>query len=475
VRQNPEHLRMLEEWMRSYRPEELFDERGSLLDALGKLAPEGDRRMGANPHANGGRVLRPLDLPDFVDYAIPVTHPGGELHESTRRLGEFLRDVFARNREQANFRLTCPDETNSNRLGAVFEVENRMLVEPLIDIDDHVAHDGRVMEILSEHNCQGWLEGYLLTGRHGLFASYEAFAMVSASMTVQHAKWLEAARDLPWRAPVSSLNVLLTSTCWRNDHNGFSHQGPGLIDVVLSKKGTVSRIYLPPDANCLLSVADHCLRSRDYVNLIVIDKQPQLQWLDMDSARQHAARGASVWPWAGNEHGIGPDVVLAAAGDIVTMETLAAAELLRRYVPQLEFRVVNVIDLMALFPADRHPHGMDEGSFADLFTDDTDVVFAFHGYQAAVHDLIHGRPLPGRFHVRGYREEGTTTTPFDMVVRNEVSRYHLCLEALRRARRAPMGCETLIEHCNEMLRRHEVYIVEHLEDMPEVRDWRWSR
>jgi xylulose-5-phosphate/fructose-6-phosphate phosphoketolase len=475
VRQNPEHLRMLEEWMRSYRPEELFDERGSLLDALGKLAPEGDRRMGANPHANGGRVLRPLDLPDFVDYAIPVTHPGGELHESTRRLGEFLRDVFARNREQANFRLTCPDETNSNRLGAVFEVENRMLVEPLIDIDDHVAHDGRVMEILSEHNCQGWLEGYLLTGRHGLFASYEAFAMVSASMTVQHAKWLEAARDLPWRAPVSSLNVLLTSTCWRNDHNGFSHQGPGLIDVVLSKKGTVSRIYLPPDANCLLSVADHCLRSRDYVNLIVIDKQPQLQWLDMDSARQHAARGASVWPWAGNEHGIGPDVVLAAAGDIVTMETLAAAELLRRYVPQLEFRVVNVIDLMALFPADRHPHGMDEGSFADLFTDDTDVVFAFHGYQAAVHDLIHGRPLPGRFHVRGYREEGTTTTPFDMVVRNEVSRYHLCMEALRRARRAPMGCETLIEHCDEMLRRHEAYIVEHLEDMPEVRDWRWSR
>jgi xylulose-5-phosphate/fructose-6-phosphate phosphoketolase len=475
VRQNPEHLRMLEEWMRSYRPRELFDEHGGLIDALGKLAPEGDRRMGANPHANGGRVLRPLDLPDFVDYAIPVTHPGGELHESTRRLGEFLRDVFARNREQANFRLTCPDETNSNRLGAVFEVENRMLVEPLIDIDDHVAHDGRVMEILSEHNCQGWLEGYLLTGRHGLFASYEAFAMVSASMTVQHAKWLEAARDLPWRAPVSSLNVLLTSTCWRNDHNGFSHQGPGLIDVVLSKKGTVSRIYLPPDANCLLSVADHCLRSRDYVNLIVIDKQPQLQWLDMDSARQHAARGASVWPWAGNEHGIGPDVVLAAAGDIVTMETLAAAELLRRYVPQLEFRVVNVIDLMALFPADRHPHGMDEGSFADLFTDDTDVVFAFHGYQAAVHDLIHGRPLPGRFHVRGYREEGTTTTPFDMVVRNEVSRYHLCLEALRRARRAPMGCETLIEHCNEMLRRHEAYIVEHLEDMPEVRDWRWSR
>jgi xylulose-5-phosphate/fructose-6-phosphate phosphoketolase len=420
-------------------------------------------------------VLEPLDLPDFTDYAMPVPKPGAELHESTRRLGEFLRDVFTRNRDTANFRLTCPDETNSNRLGAVFDVENRMLVEPIIGIDDHVAHDGRVMEILSEHNCQGWLEGYLLTGRHGLFASYEAFAMVSASMTVQHAKWLEAARDLTWRAPISSLNVLLTSTCWRNDHNGFSHQGPGLIDTVLSKKGTVARIYLPPDANCLLSVADHCLRSRDYVNLIVIDKQPQLQWLDMDTARQHAARGASVWDWAGNEHRGEPDVVLGAAGDIMTMETLAAAELLRQYVPQLEFRVVNVLDLMALFPKDRHPHGMDEGGFVDLFTADTDVVFAFHGYPSAVHHLIHGRPDPGRFHVRGYEEEGTTTTPFDMVVRNHVRRYDLCIEALRRARRAPVGGETLVEYCEDMLRRHHAYVVEHLEDMPEVRDWRWSR
>jgi xylulose-5-phosphate/fructose-6-phosphate phosphoketolase len=474
VRGNPEHLRQLEEWMRGYRPDELFGERGRLVAALAKLAPEGDRRMGANPHANGGRLLHALDLPAFTDYAIPVAQPGGELHESTRRLGEFLRDVFVRNREQANFRLTCPDETKSNRLDAVFEVESRTLVEPILSIDDHVAPDGRVMEILSEHNCQGWLEGYLLTGRHGLFASYEAFAMVSASMTVQHSKWLEAARDLTWRSPVASLNILLTSTCWRNDHNGFSHQGPGLIDVVLSKKGTVARIYLPPDANCLLSVADHCLRSRDYVNLIVIDKQPQLQWLDMDMARQHAARGASVWPWAGNEHGGDPDVVLASAGDIVTMETLAAADLLRRHVPQLDFRVANVIDLMTLFPAGRHPHGMDEEHFVDLFTDDTDVVFAFHGYPSAVHHLIHGRPRPGRFHVRGYQEEGTTTTPFDMVVRNEVSRYHLCMEALRRARRAPVGSETLIEHCKDMLRRHHAYVVEHLEDMPEVRDWRWT-
>jgi xylulose-5-phosphate/fructose-6-phosphate phosphoketolase len=475
VRDNADHLHQLEDWMHGYRPEELFEDDGSLIPALAKLAPDGDRRMGANPHANGGRVLEPLDLPDFTGYEIPVPHPGAELHESTRRLGEFLRDVFTRNKESASFRLVCPDETNSNRLGAVFDVENRMLIEPIIGIDDHVTHDGRVMEILSEHNCQGWLEGYLLTGRHGLFASYEAFAMVSASMTVQHAKWLEAARDLTWRAPISSLNVLLTSTCWRNDHNGFSHQGPGLIDTVLSKKGTVARIYLPPDANCLLSVADHCLRSRDYVNLIVIDKQPQLQWLDMDTARQHAAEGASVWDWAGNDQRGDPDIVLAGAGDIVTMETLAAADLLRKYVPTLEFRVVNVLDLMALFPEDRHPHGMDEGHFVDLFTADTDVVFAFHGYPSAVHHLIHGRPDPGRFHVRGYEEEGTTTTPFDMVVRNHVSRYDLCMEALRRVRRAPVGGETLVEHCEDMLRRHHAYIVEHLEDMPEVRDWRWSR
>jgi xylulose-5-phosphate/fructose-6-phosphate phosphoketolase len=474
VRDNPDHLRLLEDWMRGYQPEQLFDERGRLVPTLAELAPKGDRRMGANPHANGGRLLEPLDLPDFTEYAIPVARPGAELHESTRRLGEFLRDVFTRNHDRGNFRLVCPDETNSNRLGAVFEVENRVLVEPIIDIDDHVSHDGRVMEILSEHNCQGWLEGYLLTGRHGLFASYEAFAMVSASMTVQHAKWLEAARDLAWREPIASLNVLLTSTCWRNDHNGFSHQGPGLIDTVLSKKGTVSRIYLPPDANSLLAVADHCLRSRDYVNLIVIDKQPQLQWLDMETARQHAAHGASVWDWAGNEHRWEPDVVLAAAGDIVTMETIAAAELLREHVPQLEFRVVNVVDLMSLFPEARHPHGMGEGDFVDAFTADADVVFAFHGYPSAVHHLGHGRPMPHRFHVRGYQEEGTTTTPFDMVVRNEISRYHLCIEALHRARRVPIGAETLVEHCKGMLRRHHAYVVEHLEDMPEVSDWRFG-
>ena len=474
VRDNPDHLRMLDEWMRSYRPDDLFDDKGVPVAALRALAPVGDRRMGANPHANGGVLLQALDLPDWTDYAIPVEAHGRELHESTRRLGLMLRDVFVRNREQANFRLTCPDETNSNRLGAVFDVENRCLVGPLLATDDHVAPDGRVMEILSEHNCQGWLEGYLLTGRHGLFATYEAFAMVSASMTVQHSKWLEASRALHWRRPVASLNVLLTSTCWRNDHNGFSHQGPGLIDTVITQKGTVARIYLPPDANCLLSVADHCLNSRDYVNLIVIDKQPQLQWLDAEEARLHCALGASVWSWASNEPSASPDIVMAAAGDIVTMEALAATDLLRRYVPQLEVRFVNVVDLMTMVPPDRHPHGMGPARFTELFTEDVDVVFAFHGYASAVHHVIHGRPQPGRFHVRGFQEEGTTTTPFDMVVRNEVSRYHLALEALRRARRAPVGGDVLVRHCREMLGRHQSYINEELEDLPEVIDWRWS-
>ncbi|HSO97111.1 MAG TPA: phosphoketolase family protein [Acidimicrobiia bacterium] len=474
-RDNPEHLRLLEDWMRSYRPEDLFDTDGHLRADLAALAPTGDRRMGASPHANGGLILQPLRVPDWPAYAIPVPKHGAELHESTRQLGELLRDVFVQNREAANFRLTCPDETNSNRLGAVFEVTDRCSLEPTIAIDDHVSPDGRVMEILSEHNCQGWLEGYVLTGRHGLFASYEAFAMVSASMLVQHAKWLEAAADLPWRAPVSSLNVLLTSTCWRNDHNGFSHQGPGLIDTVITKRGNVARIYLPPDANCLLAVADHCLRSRDCVNLIVIDKQPQPQWLSAEAARDHCRRGASVWSWAGSTvTADDPDVVLASAGDIPTMELLAAADLLRQQVPELSLRVVNVVDLMSLFTPNLHPHGMDEARFVDLFTSDGDVVFAFHGYPSAVHHALHGRPNASRFHVRGYNEEGTTTTPFDMVVRNGISRYHLALEALKRARRFPAEGESLIAHCNAQLKRHPGYIAQHLEDLPEVRDWRWS-
>ena len=473
LKTNHEHLRMLETWMRSYRPEELFDAAGRLAPDVAALAPLGARRMGANPHANGGREI-PLDLPTFRDYAVPVSRPAIDRHESTRQLGKFMRDVFTRNSQQAHFRLFCPDETNSNRLGDVFEVEKRCFTAAVLADDDHVSPDGRVMEVLSEHLCQGWLEGYTLTGRHGLFATYEAFAMVSASMTVQHAKWLEESVRLSWRKPIPSLNVLLTSTCWRNDHNGFSHQGPGVIDVLLSKKGTVSRIYLPPDANCLLATADHCFRSRNYVNLIVIDKQPQLQWLGIDEAIEHCARGASIWPWASNDHGGEPNVVLAAAGDIPTLEVVAAAWWLRQRAPELKVRVVNVVDLMTLFPPDVHPHGMDEASFVDVFTRDAHVILAFHGYQRAIHQILHGRPHAARFHVRGFNEEGTTTTPFDMVVQNAMSRYHLCIEALRRSGGALPRSAALIEECRAALARHQLYIRDNLEDMPEVRDWVWS-
>jgi xylulose-5-phosphate/fructose-6-phosphate phosphoketolase len=474
VRSDPEQLAMLEAWMRSYRPEKLFHDDGRLASDLAAIAPKGPRRMGANLHANGGRLLVDLDLPDFRTHALRVERPATVRHESTRQLGMLIRDVFVRNARQANFRLFCPDETTSNRLDNVFEVENRCLEAPTLDIDDHISRDGRVMEVLSEHLCEGWLEGYLLTGRHGLFVTYEAFAMISASMTVQFTKWLEEAAQLAWRAPIASLNLLLTSTCWRQDHNGFSHQGPGLIDVMLSKRGTVARIYLPPDANALLSVADHCLRSRNYVNLIVIDKQPQLQWLDMDAAIEHARRGASVWTWAGNEGGGPPDVVLAAAGDTPTLETVAAAWWLRRHVPELRVRVVNVVDLMTLFTPDVHPHGMDAVRFAELFTEDAPVVFAFHGYQRAVHEIIHGRPGPERFHVRGFNEQGTTTTPFTMVMMNKMSRYDLCIEALRRVPWVQTRRPELIPMCRDLLRQATVYAREHMEDMPEVRDWTWT-
>ncbi len=474
VKNNLEHLHILEEWMRSYQPQALFDERGHLLPELARLAPKGERRMSANQHANGGKLLVDLDLPAFSDYAIEFARPATERHESTRQLGKLLRDVFTKNAEQRNFRLFCPDETNSNRLGNVFEVENRCFMEPLLPIDDHLSHDGRVMEVLSEHLCQGWLEGYLLTGRHGLFATYEAFAMVSASMTVQHAKWLEVGITLPWRVPIASLNILLTSTCWRNDHNGFSHQGPGLIDTVLSKKGTVARIYLPPDANCLLSVADHCLRSRDYVNLIVIDKQPQLQWLSMADAVLHCTRGLSTWQWASNDERLEPDVVLACAGDIPTQETVAAAWWLRHHLPELKVRVVNVVDLMKLYPPLLHPHGMEEVAFVEHFTEDKPVVFAYHGYARAIHEIIHGRPNAPRFHVRGFIEEGTTTTPFDMVVRNKMSRYHLCIEAMRRATRVRELTPPLVAECDDLLARHDAYVRANLEDMPEVQEWVWT-
>jgi xylulose-5-phosphate/fructose-6-phosphate phosphoketolase len=385
-----------------------------------------------------------------------------------------MRDIFQRNAQQQNFRLFCPDETNSNRLGAVFEVENRCLVEKTFPYDDHVSHDGRVMEVLSEHLCEGWLEGYLLTGRHGLFATYEAFAMIADSMIVQHSKWLQESLKLPWRVPIASLNLLLTSTCWRNDHNGFSHQGPGLIDTILARKGEIARIYLPPDANCLLSVADHCFCSRNYVNLIVIDKQPQLQWLTMDQAIEHCTRGLSTWEWASNTGEIEPDVVLACAGDIVTMETVAAAWLLRHHLPELKVRVVNVVDLMTLYTPDVHPHGIDQATFIEHFTEDKPVVFAFHGYQRAVHELIHGRPDVDRFHVRGFNEQGTTTTPFDMVVLNDVSRYHLCQLAMQHAPRVQALTAPQMQKCEEMLARHHTYVREHLEDMPEVREWVWS-
>ena len=474
VRGNAAHLKILEEWMHTYHPEDVFDEHGRLIPELAALAPKGDRRMGANPHANGGRLLVDLDLPDFTDYAIPVNKPATELHESTRQLGKMMRDMFTRNAHQHNFRLFCPDETNSNRLGNVFEVENRCSVETILSTDDHISPDGRVMEVLSEHLCHGWLEGYLLTGRHGMFATYEAFALVSASMTVQHAKWLEEGIKLSWREPIASLNILLTSTCWRNDHNGFSHQGPGLIDTVLSKKGTIARIYLPPDANCLLSVADHCFRSRNYVNLIVIDKQPQLQWLSMQDAVEHCTRGVSTWHWASNDEQVEPDVVLACAGDIPTLETVAAAWWLRHHVPELKVRVVNVVDLMTLYQPYFHPHGLDDAAFVEHFTVDKPVVFAFHGYARAIHEIVHGRPNTPRFHVRGFIEEGTTTTPFDMVVLNGMSRYHICIEAMRRATRVRGLTAPLIAECNDLLSKHHSYVRANLEDMPEVRDWVWT-
>ncbi|MDP9904487.1 phosphoketolase family protein [Arthrobacter bambusae] len=487
VRENPEHLAQLEAWMRSYQPETLFDDAGRLVSELAALVPEGSLRMGAARAGRGGTGTV-LEIPGLEQYAVPAAPRGSVVHETTRPLGELLRDVYIATAPDPRFRLFCPDETNSNRLGAVFEATDRCLLEPAragdhAATEDHVSPGGRVMEVLSEHLCQGWLEGYLLTGRHGLFASYEAFAMVSASMTVQHAKWLQHARELEWRAPVPSLNILLTSTCWRNDHNGFSHQGPGLIDTVLSLSGTVTRVYLPPDANTLLVTADHILRSKDYVNLVVVDKQPHPQYLTLEEARRHAEAGASIWSWAGNEQSFGgepdgaravPDVVLACAGDIPTQETLAAAWLLQEHLPGLVVRVVNVMDAMVLPPRDAHPHGLSSEKFEELFTADREVIMAWHGYARALHQLLHGRPRPERFHVRGYNEQGTTTTPFDMVVLNKMSRYHLVLEALRRIHRQVGGADELVDFCRRQLDAHARYIREHFEDLPEIRDWSWT-
>lgn len=477
VREDPAHLAQLEAWLRSYKPETLFDAEGRLVPELAALAPDGELRMGANPWANGGPDVAPLPMHPLENYALDVGTPGSMKHETTKPLGEMLRDIYTDTAQDPRFRLFSPDETNSNRLGAVFEVTERCLMEPIRDGDDHLSPNGRVMEVLSEHLCQGWLEGYLLTGRYGLFATYEAFAMVSASMTIQHSKWLQHARELPWRQPVPSLNILLTSTCWRNDHNGFSHQGPGLIDTVLSLSGSVIRVYLPPDSNTLLAVAEHVLLSKDYVNLVVVDKQAHPQYLNLDDARKHAAAGASIWHWAGNEDPDSvsvPDIVMACAGDVPTEETLAAAWLLQHHVPGLRVRVVNVMDALVLPPPNVHPHGLPAVDFEKLFTTNGEVIVAWHGYARAFHQLLHGRVNPGRFHVRGYSEQGTTTTPFDMVVLNKMSRYHLALEALHRVSGHFVGTQELAEHCREMLSNHEKYILEHLEDIPEIREWVWT-
>lgn len=480
VRDNPAHLAQLEKWLLSYDPRSLFDDNGTPIDTVRDLAPSGELRLGASPHANGGLLVEPLVIRDLEHYALDIESPGRMSHETTTVLGQMMRDIYLDNSRPDGggiFRLFCPDETASNRLQAVFEATDRCWQLPTNELDDNLAPDGRVMEVLSEHLCQGWLEAYVLSGRHGLFASYEAFAMVSVSMLIQHTKWLQHAATLPWRAPVASLNVLLTSTCWRNDHNGFSHQGPGLIDAVIPLAPDVVRVWLPPDSNTLLSVADHCFRSRDHVNVLVVDKQKHPQYLTLDEARAHAAAGASRWDWAGTETEGSvddPDLVLACAGDVPTEETLAAADLLRTWTPDLRVRVVNVMDLMALLPVVDHPHGFSDERFVDLFTASVDVVFAFHGYPRAIHQLMHGRPNAQRFHVRGFIEQGTTTTPFDMVVLNKISRYHLTLAALERTATTPNGAEQLQQHCQDQLVRHAVYIREHFEDLPEIRQWTWS-
>nr|MDP2192011.1 phosphoketolase family protein [Rhodoferax sp.] len=469
----PEHLQQLEDWLKSYRPHELFDERGKFREELAALAPTGDRRMGSNPHANGGALLQPLSMPNFHDYAVAVLEPGSVEAEATRVLGKFLRDVMKLNLAKSNFRIFGPDETASNRLEGVYEVSGKAWMAEVEEIDTDLSVNGRVMEVLSEHLCEGWLEGYLLTGRHGLFSCYEAFIHIIDSMLNQHAKWLKVSKQIPWRKPIASLNYLLTSHVWRQDHNGFSHQDPGFIDLVANKKSDIARIYLPPDANCLLSVADHCLRSRNYVNLIIAGKQPQPQWLDIDSAVRHCTAGAGVWQWA--NVGVGePDVVMACAGDVPTLETLAAVTLLSTYVPDIRIRVVNVVDLMVLQPQSEHPHGLDDHGFDQLFTTDKPVIFAFHGYPAMIHKLTYRRRNHDNIHVRGYKEEGTTTTPFDMVVLNNLDRYQLALDAIQRVPRLGDQVEDARARYWATMERHKLYISEYGDDMPEVRDWRWS-
>jgi xylulose-5-phosphate/fructose-6-phosphate phosphoketolase len=472
---NPGHLKLLQEWMESYRPHDLFDGEGRLVPELAELAPRGTRRMGDNPHANGGLLLRPLKMPDFREYAVEVPGPGQVHGEATRVLGRFLRDIMKANLERRNFRVVGPDETASNRLDALYEVTAKTWMDPVLPEDEHLSPDGRVMEILSEHTCQGWLEGYLLTGRHGFFSCYEAFIHIVDSMFNQHAKWLKVAKsEIPWRRPIASLNYLLTSHVWRQDHNGFSHQDPGFIDHVVNKKGDVIRVYLPPDANTLLVVADRCLRSRDFINVIVAGKQPQQQWLDMDAAIKHCSAGIGIWEWASSDRGQEPDVVMACAGDIPTLETLAAVDMLRRLVPDLKVRVVNVVDLMTLQPKEEHPSGLPDREFDTIFTRDRPIIFAYHGYPWLIHRLTYRRTNHKNLHVRGYKEEGTTTTPFDMVVLNDMDRYHLVGDVIDRVPRLGAVAAYAKQEMRDKLIEHKEYIRRHGIDMPEVRDWAWT-
>jgi len=470
----PEHLKILEQWMKSYRPEELFDKNGRLIPELAELAPSGLRRMGANPHANGGILLRDLRMPDFRDYAVDIPKPGVVEVEGTVIQGRFIRDVLKLNADAHNFRIFSPDETLSNRWGAVFEVTDRCSTAETTDEDEDISPDGRVMEMLSEHQCEGWLEGYLLTGRHGFFSCYEAFIHIVDSMFNQHAKWLKVTRRVSWRRPIASLNYLLSSHVWRQDHNGFSHQDPGFLDHVVNKKAEIIRVYLPPDANTLLSVTDHCLRSRNYVNVIVAGKQPELQWLDMDAAVKHCTAGLGIWEWASNDRGGEPDVVMACCGDVPTLETLAAVELLRQHFPELKMRVINVVDLMTLQSPSEHPHGLSDKDFDVLFTKDKPIIFAFHGYPLLIHRLTYRRTNHGSLHVRGYKEEGTTTTPFDMVVLNELDRFHLVGDVIDRVPSLGSRAAYAKQFIRDKLLDHKNYIHKHGEDMPEIRNWKWG-
>jgi xylulose-5-phosphate/fructose-6-phosphate phosphoketolase len=471
----PDHVGLLEEWMRSYRPEELFDAGGALRADIAALAPKGAKRMSASPHANGGLLLRDLAMPPFREHAVAVDAPGAADAEATRIAGRFLREVMRLNAASRNFRVMGPDETTSNRLGDLFDVTGRTSTAQILPGDEHVSPDGRVMEVLSENLCQGWLEGYLLTGRHGFFSCYEAFIHIVDSMFNQHAKWLKVTRGIGWRRPIASLNYLLTSHVWRQDHNGFSHQDPGFLDHVINKKAEVVRVYLPPDANTLLSVVDHCLRSRNYVNVIVAGKQPAPQWLDIDAAVRHCTVGLGVWTWAGNDEGATPDVVMACAGDVPTLETMAAVDLLRRMLPELKVRVVNVVDLMALQSPEAHPHGLSDADFDSIFTAGSPVVFAFHGYPSLIHRLTYKRTNHGNFHVHGYLEEGTTTTPFDMTVLNRLDRFHLAADAIARSARFQDSAGHVQQHLREKLLEHRAYVTRHGKDMPEIENWRWPR